>query len=123
MKCISVKIKGVPYGRNKSRGDKDAPGRWTDAVIEQTQGLPKINEACMLKVTFFLPPDKFPSDFPYGSDLDNLLKRFCDALNKTVFSESPGKDSCVINLTATKAKVNDIDAAGAYLEILPVSVT
>lgn len=25
-----------------------------------------------MKITFLLPADKFPTDFPYGPDLDNL---------------------------------------------------
>ena len=75
-----------------------------------------------MKVTFLLPPDKFPTDFPYGSDLDNLLKRFLDALNETIFSESKGKDSCIVSMHVTKTRVNSNDEAGALLEILPVNV-
>lgn len=74
----------------------------------------------MLKVTFLLPPDKYPADLPYGSDLDNLLKRFLDALNQTIFSMTIGKDSSVVSLTATKVKVPSSKEAGAYLEVLPV---
>jgi hypothetical protein len=47
--------------------------------------LPRISEVCILKVTFLLPPDKYPKNLPYGPDLDNLLKRFLDLLNETVF--------------------------------------
>jgi Holliday junction resolvase RusA-like endonuclease len=35
-------------------------------------------------------------------DLDNLLKPFLDALHSTAFSEAPGKDSCIVKLTASK---------------------
>lgn len=75
-----------------------------------------------MKVTFLLPPDKFPKDFPYGPDLDNLLKRFMDALNETIFSETQGKDSCVVMLTVMKTRAASNQEAGAHLEILPVSV-
>ncbi|MHC4214535.1 MAG: RusA family crossover junction endodeoxyribonuclease [Planctomycetota bacterium] len=95
---------------------------WTEAIVKQTAHLPKISEACIVRVTFFLPCDKFPKDFPYGPDLDNLLKRFLDALNETVFSESKGKDSCILSINATKTKVDSPDESGAFLEILPVSV-
>ena len=55
-------------------------------------------------------------------DLDNLLKRLLDALGKTVFSETAGGDSCIISLSAMKAKVASEEEAGALVEILPVSV-
>jgi Holliday junction resolvase RusA-like endonuclease len=122
MNYISRKITGIPYGRNKTRGDKEAPVQWTQSVIEQTRNLPRINEACILKVTFLLPPNKFPADLPHGPDLDNLLKRFFDALNETVFSQTQGKDSCVIQVTATKTKVDSERDSGALLEILPIKV-
>jgi hypothetical protein len=52
---------------------------------------------------------------PYGSDLDNLLKRFQDALNETIFSEAKGKDSCIISLTASKIKVSSAKEAGTFI--------
>jgi len=119
---IAIKIDGVPYGAKKARGNLNGATRWTRTVIDQTRELPKVTEACILKVTFLLPPDKYPRDFPYGSDLDNLLKRFLDALNETVFSSANGKDSCVISMTISKVKVSTEKKAGALLEILPVSV-
>jgi Holliday junction resolvase RusA-like endonuclease len=119
---IHSRIKGTPYGQNKSRGNTEAPAKWTEAVIQQTSVLPKISEACLLKVTFILPEDKFPKDFPYGPDLDNLLKRFLDALNHTIFSDSRGKDSCIISITATKTRATEKEEAGAVIEILPVAV-
>ena len=99
-----------------------APKEWTRAIIDQTENLPHISDACILHVTFLLPPDKFPIDFPYGPDLDNLLKRLLDALGKTCFANSPGGDSCVISLHASKAYVESDEEAGAALEIVPVSV-
>jgi Holliday junction resolvase RusA-like endonuclease len=123
MSYISVKIDGVPYAKSKMRGKVDAPAQWTKKVIEQTKDLPKVQNACFLKITFLLPPDKFPPNFPYGPDLDNLLKRFLDALNQTVFSETPGKDSCVVSLQVMKTKVDDESMAGAHIEILPMRLT
>ena len=84
MDYIQLKISGIPFGKIKSRGDKNAPKKWSQNIIEKTKLLPKVKEACILKVTFLLPPNKFPKDFPYGPDLDNLIKRFNDALNETI---------------------------------------
>jgi Holliday junction resolvase RusA-like endonuclease len=78
-------IRGVPYSQAKSRGNKSAAANWSTSIIEQTSNFPKVKEACALKVTFLLPPNKFPTDFPYGPDLDNLLKRLLDGLHKTIF--------------------------------------
>jgi len=122
MKHIFLKISGIPYGKAKSRGDINAPKTWSQAVTDQTKYLPKIQEACIMKLTFLLPPNKFPIDFPFGPDLDNLLKRFLDGLNETIFSETPGKDSCIISMTVSKAKVESDEEAGVLIEILPVSV-
>ena len=122
MEHITCRIAGVPYGQDKTRGDTKAPRRWTTAVIEQKRNLPKISEACLLKVTFILPSDKFPPDYPFGSDLDNLLKRFMDALNSTIFSETKGKDSCVIQITAMKTRAETNSEAGALLEVLPIRI-
>jgi Holliday junction resolvase RusA-like endonuclease len=123
MKHFNIKIKGVPYSQHKRRGNVDALTVWTDAVVDQTRRLPKVEEACLLKVTFLLPPNKFPSNYKYGPDLDNLLKRFLDALNQTIFSNSVGKDSCAISINVTKARVDSEKDAGALLEVLPVSLS
>ena len=122
MSYINHLIRGVPYSRNKTRGNTAAPEAWSEQIRSQTRELPKVKEACAMKVTFLLPPDKFPKDFPYGPDLDNLLKRFMDALNDTIFSETQGKDSCVVMLTVMKTRAPSNQEAGAHLEILPVSV-
>ena len=122
MTYISHTIKGVPYAKSKRRGDVKAPERWTEAVKRQTEELPKVKDACLMKVTFLLPPDKFPADLPYGSDLDNLVKRLLDALNQTVFSEAVGGDSCVVSLTVMKTRVSSREEAGVHFEILPVHV-
>ena len=122
MNYIQLNISGIPFGKIKRRGDKDAPEKWTQNIIEKTKFLPKVKDACILKVTFLLPPNKFPKDFPYGPDLDNLIKRFNDALNETIFSETEGKDSCVIELNVMKTRVEKESEAGAYIEVLPVKI-
>ena len=99
------------------------PRSGTKTVREATRQLPKIKEACILKITFLLPPDKFPPNFPFGPDLDNLLKRFLDALNDTVFSEARGKDSCIISLHVMKTRVENRELSGAHIEILPITIT
>ena len=91
-------------------------------MIEQTRHLPKVTEACILRVTFLLPPNKFPTDLPYGPDLDNLMKRFSDALNQTIFSETEGKDSCVVEMSVMKTRVDSESEAGAIIEVLPISI-
>jgi Holliday junction resolvase RusA-like endonuclease len=121
MTFISKRIVGVPYSRYNRRGKVAAPKAWTDRIVEQTKDLPEVKEVCIVKITFLLLGDKFPKDYPFGPDVDNLLKRFLDALNATVFKKSKGKDSCIISLTVMKAKVESETEAGALLEILPVS--
>lgn len=122
MSYINYLIRGVPYSRFKRRGRIEAPAAWSESVITQTRDLPKVREACVLKVTFLLPQDKFPADLPYGPDLDNLLKRLLDALNLTIFSDTRGHDSCVVALNVMKTKVNSQDEAGVHIEVLPVNV-
>ena len=122
MPYLSHKIVGVPYSQSKTRGNTQAPKLWTEEIIAQTRNLPKVKDACMLHVTFLLPPNKFPLDFPYGPDLDNLLKRLWDALGKTIFSEARGRDSCVISVNAMKTRVRSEEEAGAIIEVLPVSL-
>ncbi len=122
MRYIVKKISGIPYGKSKSRGDTEAPEKWTQSVIEQTKNLPKVTEACILHVIFLLPPNKFPKDLPYGPDLDNLMKRFSDALNQTIFSDAKGKDSCIIEMCVMKTNIGSDNEAGALLEILPVKI-
>jgi len=119
---INCIITGVPYGKSKTRGNKEAASTWTEEVVRQTKHLPRIKEACFLKVSFLLPEDKYPKDFPYGPDLDNLLKRTLDALNQTVFSETAGKDSCIVAMTVMKTPVGPREETGMHLEILPISV-
>ncbi len=123
MKYICKKISGVPYSKSKAKGRVNAPAQWSQEIRDQTKELPPVKYACILKITFLLPPNKFPKDFPYGPDLDNLLKRFMDALNETIFKETPGGDSCVVSLNVMKTRVESEAEAGAMLEVLPVSIT
>ncbi len=120
---IRCKIQGIPYAQVKPGGDRAAPDRWSEAVRKQTANLPKITGPCIERVTYHLPPNKFPSDCPQGPDLDNLMKRFNDALNDTVFSDVLGKDSCVVTLEVTKVRVDSEELAGAELEIVPLNIT
>ena len=122
MTHLYLRITGIPYGKDKRRGNIKAPAEWTNDVKRQTKDLPKVKNACILKVTFLLPADKYPKDLPFGSDLDNLLKRFLDALNSTIFSETIGGDSCVVSMFVSKTKVASANEAGALLEVLPVTV-
>jgi hypothetical protein len=114
---IDIHIRGIPYSQNKVRGNLGGPAAWTTAVFEQTQSLAKVTGACHVEVVFYLPRAFAPSNFPFGNDLDNLLKRFFDALNETVFRDAPGHDSCVVKVTASKVLVDKIDDAGASLKV------
>ena len=118
MHSIKGYINGIPYGQDKRRGDVDAPDRWSEQVRAQTSSLEKVISPCILRITFYLPPDKFPEDLPFGNDIDNLLKRFCDALGETIFSNAPGKDSVVISIEACKVKVSNNAEAGVQFEII-----
>jgi Holliday junction resolvase RusA-like endonuclease len=122
MFCINQTIRGVPYSKQKARGNQEAPAKWSAEVVRQTGELPKIKDACLMKVTFLLPPDKYPRDMPYGPDLDNLLKRLLDALNQTIFSGAKGGDSCIVSLTVMKTKVSSYEESGVHIEVMPVKV-
>src|SRR5437868_2413056 len=103
----AVRIEGIPYSRNKIRGDCTGHIAWSDAVVKQTAELPIITGACSVRVRFFLPRVNCPTDCPFGNDLDNLLKRFFDALNQTIFRDAPGHDSCVTSVMASKVIVEE----------------
>jgi Holliday junction resolvase RusA-like endonuclease len=120
MRSVSQFVRGVPYGQDKVRGDTKAPAAWTERVVTQTRELPRISGPCVLKVTFYLPGDKFPPDHPFGNDLDNLVKRFCDALKTTVLADAPGQDGAIVMLEAAKARVDRPEDAGARFEIIEV---
>lgn len=117
-----TRIMGIPYAQAKSRGRLDGCAEWSKAVRSQTAHLEPVAGRCRVRVVFRLPPSKFPTDHPYGMDLDNLLKRFFDALQETVFRRVPGGDGCVIELEAKKIPVASDAEAGADLEIFPLPV-
>lgn len=114
---MKASIKGIPYAQLKSRGHLEGPRDWSDAVKKQTSHLDPVKGRCRVRVVFRLPPNKYPLDHPYGMDLDNLLKRFFDALQETVFRAAPGKDGCVVEIEARKIRVASDGEAGADLEI------
>jgi Holliday junction resolvase RusA-like endonuclease len=76
---------------------------------------------CLLRVTFRLPQGKFNETNPFGTDLDNLLKRLLDALSQTVFSDAPGRDACVVSLEATKVLALNPSESGVDGEIIPMA--
>src|SRR5438093_12100422 len=114
---VRVRISGIPYAQLKSRGRRDGGPEWSRAVKQQTVHLPPAGGPCRIRVAFFLPANKYPLDHPYGMDLDNLLKRFFDALETTVFRHVPGKDGCITEIVASKVKVSSDAEAGAELEM------
>jgi Holliday junction resolvase RusA-like endonuclease len=95
---------------------------WTDKIVEKTANLKKITGPCLLRVTFKLPQGKFNVSNPFGTDIDNLLKRFLDALSRTVFSDAPGKDACIVSLDATKVLTQNPSEAGVDGEIIPIGL-
>lgn len=116
-KPLTLRINGTPYCQRKVRGNNSAPKKWSNAIVEQTQQIEKINGPCKLRAEFILPPDKFPADHPHGPDLDNLLKRLWDALGQTVFSSMPGCDGCVVEVTASKRRSRESEECGAKITI------
>lgn len=122
MKYIEARIVGVPYAKNKNRGKLSAPKEWTDAVVKQTTDLPKIKAACLLRITYLLPRAHIPANYPFGTDLDNLNKRFLDGLCQTIFSEAKGKDSCVVAMETMKVIVDTKEESGARIEVLPINI-
>lgn len=108
-------IEGIPYPKAKTRGDTKAAERWTQVVIGATRGIPKARGRVSLNLRFVLPEDKYPKDHPYGTDLDNLLKRFLDALCDTILSEVEGKDGAVVRLTVSKRQARKNELTGVRM--------
>src|SRR5207253_655138 len=73
--------------------------------------------SCVLRLVFILPSDKCPTDHPYGNDLDNLLKRFCDALQVTVLRDTPGRDGAIIRVEAEKIMASPVEPPGVDFEL------
>jgi Holliday junction resolvase RusA-like endonuclease len=118
LKAQKFRVRGVPYPKLKATGNVNGRQLWTDKVIEKTLGLRKVTGPCLLRVTFKLPSEKFNEKNPFGTDLDNLLKRFLDALSKTVFSDAPNQDACIVSIEATKVHVQNPKEAGVDGEII-----
>lgn len=76
MTFISKKSIGVPYSQHKRIGKVAAPKVWTDTIVQQSKDLPEVKEASIVMITFLLPRDKFPRDYPFDPNVDNLLKMF-----------------------------------------------
>jgi Holliday junction resolvase RusA-like endonuclease len=105
----------------KATGNIAGLASWTAAIVAKTERLEKVKGPCIVRVTFRLPREKFHNGNPYGNDIDNLLKRLFDALSKTVFSEVPGRDACVVSVEATKVLVMNPMEAGVDGEIIEVA--
>lgn len=108
-------IKGIPYSKDKVKGNVKAAEKWTHVVEHATKNLPKVKGRISMSVKFVLPADKYPADHPHGPDLDNLLKRFLDALGRTVLSKAEGKDGAVVKLTVSKRKAREGEATGVRM--------
>ena len=117
IEVLNFFIEGIPYSQRKSRGDIEAPDRWSETVKRVTNDLPRAKGPCYMEVEFVLPKNKYPSDHPHGSDLDNLMKRLLDALNDTIFSEVAGKDGSVVQLVVSKRKAMHNEPTGARVII------
>ena len=114
---INIFIRGIPYSKDKVIGNVKAASTWTQVIIDETQNLPKIHGPISMNLKFILPLDKYPTDHPYGPDLDNLLKRLFDALNDTVLSEVEGNDGAIVRLSASKRKVRGNEKTGVRMII------
>ena len=118
IKSQRIRVRGIPYPHVKAKGHVEGLKKWSDAIIENTSGLRKVSCPCLVRVTFKLSREKFHDANPYGPDLDNLLKRFFDALAHTVFSEAPGKDACIVAIEAAKTLVLNPSESGVDGEII-----
>lgn len=119
--ALRIRVRGVPYPHVKATGNVAGRLKWTEAIVAATTRMQKVKGPCLVRVTFRLPREKFHDGNPFGNDIDNLLKRLFDALGRTVFSDVPGKDACVISVEATKVLVMNPSEAGVDGEIIEVS--
>jgi Holliday junction resolvase RusA-like endonuclease len=118
IKSQRIRVRGVPYPQIKATGNVEGRKVWTEAIVKATQNLRKVKGPVLVRVTFKLSKEKFHEANPYGTDLDNLLKRFFDALGRTVFSDAPGKDACVAAIEAAKVLVQNPSESGVDGEII-----
>jgi len=121
IKSQRFRVRGVPYPHMKATGNVEGRKVWSEAIVKGTSGLKKVSGPCLVRVTFRLSRDKFHDSNPYGTDLDNLLKRFFDALGRTVFSDAPGKDACVVAIEAAKVLVHNPSESGVDGEIIEMA--
>jgi Holliday junction resolvase RusA-like endonuclease len=121
IKSQRIRVRGVPYPQIKATGNVEGRRVWTDAIVKATQNLRKVTGPVLVRVTFKLSNEKFHDANPYGTDLDNLLKRFFDALSRTVFSQAPGKDACIVAIEAAKVLVQNPSESGVDGEIIEMS--
>ncbi len=112
-------IEGDPYPAQKKTGNVKAPAAWSRLIVDATQGMDRVGGPCRLDVEFILNQAKFTGDTPYGTDLDNLLKRLFDALGRTVLAEAKRKDSAIVEVHATKRWAAREEPAGVWLEVTP----
>ena len=118
IKSQRIRVRGVPYPQIKATGNVEGRKLWTDAIVKATKTLRKVSGPVLVRVTFKLSKEKFHDANPYGTDLDNLLKRFCDALSQTVFSDARGKDACIVAIEAAKVLVQNPSESGVDGEII-----
>ena len=118
IKSQRIRVRGVPYPQVKATGNVEGRKVWTEAIVRATTNLRKVTGPVLVRVTFKLAKDKFHDANPFGTDLDNLLKRFFDALSQTVFSQAPGKDACVVAIEAAKVLVQNPSESGVDGEII-----
>lgn len=121
IKSQRIRVRGVPYPQVKATGNVEGRKVWSNAIVESTRHLRKISGPVLVRVTFKLTREKFHDANPYGTDLDNLLKRFFDALSKTVFSDAPGKDACIVAIEAAKVLVHNPSESGVDGEIIEMA--
>ncbi len=121
IKSQRIRVRGVPYPQTKATGNVEGRKIRTEAIVKATQNLRKVRTPVLVRVTFKLSKEKFNEANPYGTDLDNLLKRFFDALSRTVFSEAPGKDACIVAIEAAKVLVQNPSESGVDGEIIEMS--
>jgi len=111
-------IVGFPVSKFKIKGNKNKTEEWKTAVIRQTQdGVGLLKSECKMKVVFKFHSSQYPTDFPYGPDLDNCIKNLWDALNETLFLKVTGCDSCVKQLDVSKYKYDDSGKCGTIIKI------
>lgn len=113
--AVELFIKGIPYGKSKVRWNVQAAPTCTREVKRQTRSLSKVKGQVSLDLEFILPSDKYPADHPYGPDLDNLLKRFLDALQATVLSHVEDGDGAIVQLSVSKREVRKGEETGVRM--------